>query len=50
VVAGLGKEDRMTRGSYLALRDQRAQQRRNEQKKGSPQDGAGSEYLPDFLK
>ena len=51
VAAGEGKEDRLMSGSYVALRKQRAgQMRNNEERTRSPQDNAGSEYLPDFLK
>ena len=50
VVAGEGKEDRLLRGSYVALQEERARRKRNEEKTRSPQDNAGSEYLPDFLK
>jgi ferredoxin len=50
VVAGEGKEDRILRGSYLALRDERARRKRKEETASFPQHDAGSEYLPDFLK
>jgi len=48
VVAGLGKEDRIVSGSYLALREQRARQRQQQNRV----EGAtnGGDYLPDFLK
>lgn len=50
VAAGEGKEDRILSGSYVALREERARRERDEEKARSPQDNAGSEYLPDFLK
>jgi ferredoxin len=50
VVAGEGKEDRLRSGSYVALREERAKRKRDEEKTRSPQNNAGSEYLPDFLK
>lgn len=46
IEAGDGKEDRLMRGSYLALRADEAREREEEQKKKA---GAGG-YLPDFLK
>lgn len=48
VAAGVGKEDRLTRGSYIELREART-----EKKAGatSPDtEAGGEEYLPDFLK
>jgi len=48
VVAGAGREDRILSGSYVALREQRTKQK--EENGSHPQDGAASEYLPDFLK
>ncbi len=50
VGAGEGKEDRILSGSYLALREERTRRKQNEEKSRSPQDHAGNEYLPDFLK
>ncbi len=50
VVAGEDREDRLLRGSYIALRKERAGRKRNEEKTRLPQNNAGSEYLPDFLK
>ena len=50
VAAGAGKEDRIRSGSYVALKQERARRKRNEEKASSPQNNAGSEYLPDFLK
>lgn len=47
IEAGDGKEDRLMRGSYVALRTAEARQRVDEQKKKS---GPGGGYLPDFLK
>ena len=46
VVAGPGKEDRITSGSYLALRDEQARLRQNRVEEAA----GGTEYLPDFLK
>ena len=48
VVAGPGREDRIISGSYLALNEERARRRQQEERV----DGAagGSDYLPDFLK
>jgi ferredoxin len=47
VVAGPGKEDRIIKGSYIELRDRR----RKSQKPGEQEaQGAGDDYLPDFLK
>ena len=43
VEAGPGKEDRISSGSYLALREQ-------EQKSSLPTPGAADSYLPSFLK
>jgi NAD-dependent dihydropyrimidine dehydrogenase PreA subunit len=50
VAAGEGKEDRIPSGSHIALREERARRKRNEEETRSPQENAGSEYLPDFLK
>ncbi len=47
VVAGSGKEDRILKGSYIELRDRRTKRQKPSEKK--PQ-GAGEDYLPDFLK
>ena len=47
VVAGPGKEDRLRRGSYLALREN--ERRRKQQTLRGKQTDTGS-YLPDFLK
>ena len=44
IEAGPGKEDRLTAGSYLALRDE---ERRRRQPKSAP---GGDTYLPEFLK
>ena len=46
VEAGEGREDRMTHGSYLALREQERKERESTQKKNT----GGDSYLPDFLK
>jgi hypothetical protein len=43
VEAGAGKEDRMSSGSYLALREQ-------ERKSSVPAPAAADSYLPSFLK
>ena len=50
VTAGAGREDRVFRGSYVALQAQRARQEEQRDKTVHPQEPAGSEYLPDFLK
>jgi polyferredoxin len=50
VAAGEGKEDRILSRSYVALRQERAGRKQNEERTRSPQNNAGSEYLPDFLK
>jgi NAD-dependent dihydropyrimidine dehydrogenase PreA subunit len=50
VEAGEGKEDRLLRGSYRALREREAKERVR-QGPGAPGGGVGSDsYLPDFLK
>jgi len=49
VVAGPGKEDRIVSGSYLALREERTRQQRQQQGRVEEIPG-GAEYLPDFLK
>jgi NAD-dependent dihydropyrimidine dehydrogenase PreA subunit len=50
IAAGEGKEDRIQSGSYLTLKAERARRKESQEKQGHPQDKAGSEYLPDFLK
>ena len=49
VVAGPGNEDRLMRGSYLALRKEERRQREEERKRRQPK-ATGDGYLPDFLK
>ena len=52
VAAGVGKEDRLMSGSYVALRKEEAARRQEEQRKQDGKAGAspGQEtYLPDFL-
>jgi ferredoxin len=52
VTAGVGKEDRLMSGSYVALRTQEAARRQEEQRKLNGQAGASpgqDTYLPDFL-
>jgi ferredoxin len=49
VVAGEGKEDRMLKGSYLALRAQEQSERERLLQERQKEAGGG-EYLPDFLK
>ncbi|HPD14896.1 MAG TPA: 4Fe-4S binding protein [Planctomycetota bacterium] len=49
VIAGPGNEDRLTRGSYRALREAERRQREEQRKKLQPKD-SGDSYLPDFLK
>lgn len=46
IEAGEGKEDRLLRGSYIALREQEATTRRSQEVQHR-QDGGN--YLPDFL-
>lgn len=48
VAAGPGNEDRLARGSYLALREAERRQREAVRQKQTPPDGG--DYLPDFLK
>lgn len=48
VQAGEGKEDRLARGSYLALRRQEDERRQAQQR--LDQSGPDEGYLPDFLK
>ncbi len=50
VGAGEGREDRLLRGSYIALQKERARGKQEVERAGRPRDRAGSEYLPDFLK
>lgn len=45
VLAGRGYEDRILRGSYIELRQQRNRQKKPAQTEAGP----GSDYLPDFL-
>jgi ferredoxin len=47
IEAGLGKEDRLFGGSYIALRQQEAAARQRQQEEKAK---AGGDYLPDFLK
>jgi hypothetical protein len=49
IEAGDGKEDRLRRGSYVALRTEEARQREAERKKKAETASDGG-YLPDFLK
>lgn len=49
VIAGPGNEDRLTSGSYLALREAERRKREEQRRKLQPK-GAGDSYLPDFLK
>ena len=48
VEAGEGREDRISRGSYRALRA--AERREREKAKRGTGAAGGDEYLPDFLK
>jgi len=50
VHAGAGREDRLLTGSYVALQEERARRKRNEERATQPPENAGNEYLPDFLK
>ncbi len=49
VEAGKGKEDRLTSGSYVALREEEATQRRRRQQELLRKSGVEQGYLPDFL-
>lgn len=46
IEAGAGKEDRLLRGSYQALREQEARAKAQHQRESTP----GGSYLPDFLR
>jgi hypothetical protein len=48
VEAGEGKEDRLTSGSYIALREDERGKRRQEQQRLLPR-GASDAYLPESL-
>jgi ferredoxin len=50
VEAGDGREDRLAKGSYVALREQEGRRRQAELGKRMREEGATDEYLPDFLK
>jgi hypothetical protein len=47
--AGPGKEDRIMKGSYLALQKERAK-KKAESSRTQQQDKPSNDYLPDFLK
>ena len=49
VVAGPGNEDRMTRGSYVALREQEQRQRQRQQQQLIKDSGGSDSYLPENL-
>jgi NAD-dependent dihydropyrimidine dehydrogenase PreA subunit len=49
VEAGEGKEDRLMRGSYRALRQAEQRKREEAQRKLRETNGTGAGYLPDFL-
>ena len=49
IEAGKDKEDRLTHGSYVALRQAEEKQRTEEQQKRIEQSGADGGYLPEFL-
>jgi hypothetical protein len=49
VEAGEGKEDRLLRGSYVALREAEERKRQEEQQSLLKEEGSDSSYLPDFL-
>jgi len=49
IEAGEGKEDRLTSGSYVALREAEEKRRKQEQQKRLEQSGADGGYLPEFL-
>ena len=50
VQAGLGKEDRISTGSYRALRKEEQRQREVKREKQAKSETEGGSYLPDFLK
>jgi ferredoxin len=50
VEAGEGKEDRLMRGSYIALREEEKRKQEEEQRTLQEQSGSEDGYLPDFLK
>jgi len=50
VVAGPGKEDRLTKGSYLKRRAEERRARQEAQRSLLPKDDSTDAYLPDFLK
>jgi len=50
VVAGSGKEDRLTAGSYVELRQKEQRAREEEAERDQEKSGTGDSYLPDFLK
>ena len=50
IQAGPGKEDRITSGSYLALRAAEERQRATEREKQAESESDSGSYLPDFLK
>jgi len=50
VEAGAGKEDRLTKGSYVGLREQERKRREADLQKRMREEGATDDYLPDFLK
>ncbi len=50
VFAGAGKEDRIMKGSYIALREEEARVRAAEIEKKKKEQGAAADYMPDFLK
>jgi ferredoxin len=50
VEAGEGKEDRLTTGSYVALRESEGRERAAKQRKSLEAIGGDGGYLPDFLK
>ncbi len=49
IEAGPGKEDRIAKGSYLALQRERAE-KQAESRQSQGNDELGGDYLPDFLK
>ncbi len=49
IVAGAGREDRIMTGSYIALREHRLKQQREQRNRPEEKTG-GAEYLPDFLR
>lgn len=50
VVAGPGKEDRIIKGSYIEMRNQRMVHNKPDEQSTEESQSEGDDYLPDFLK